>query len=66
MARSAALPNARLTESVHVPPLSADRLACRCGEKFPVIQVVPGEILTKRVDMPLPGEGGVFVPGMIC
>ena len=63
VARPAALPDARLTESVHVPPLSADRLACRCGKKFPVIQVIPGEILTKRVDMPLPGEGGVFVPG---
>lgn len=56
-------PNEKLTHSVHIPELPADSLNLRVNSKFPVIEIIPGQITTRRVDLELPSEDGLFTPG---
>ena len=54
-----------LLDTVHLAQIHPEKLVIRNdGKPFPVIRMIPGEILTERVDMVLPGteDGGVFVP----
>lgn len=51
-----------LTHSVHIPALSAGQLALPAQKDFPVITLVPGEILTRLEYLELPGENSVFQP----
>ncbi len=51
-----------LLHSVRVPVLKPEALALPAGGMFPVIGVVPGELLTRKILRPLPGENGRFVP----
>ena len=55
----------QLLDTVHLAQIDPQKLVIRPGaDPFPVIRMIPGEILTERVDMVLPGteNGGVFVP----
>lgn len=55
----------QLLDTVHLTHIDPEKLVIRTdGAPFPVIKMFPGEILTERVDMVLPGTegGGVFVP----
>ena len=55
----------QLLDTVHLAQIDPQKLVIRPGGKpFPVIRMIPGEILTERVDMVLPGteNGGEFVP----
>ena len=55
----------QLTDTVHLAQIDPEKLVVRPGNiPFPVIRMIPGEILTERVNMVLPGteDGGVFVP----
>lgn len=55
----------QLLDTVHLAQIDPAKLVIRSnGEPFPVIRMFPGEILTERVDLVLPGTegGGVFVP----
>lgn len=55
----------QLLDTVHLAQIHPDQLVIRPGNvPFPVIRMLPGEIVTERVDMVLPGtqDGGVFVP----
>lgn len=55
----------QLFDTVHLAHIDPKKLVVRPGNvPFPVIKMIPGEILTERVDMVLPGteDGGVFVP----
>ena len=55
----------QLLDTVHLAHVDPAKLVIRPGaEPFPVIRMIPGEILTERVDMVLPGteDGGAFVP----
>ncbi len=60
----------QLLDTVHLAHVDPKKLVIDCGNKpFPVIRMIPGEILTERVDMVLPGteNGGIFVPNdKIC
>ena len=51
-----------LTHTVHVPAISAARLALPAQQNFPVVTLVPGEILTRLEYLELPGQKGVFRP----
>ena len=55
----------QLTDTIHLAKIDPEKLVIRPGSQpFPVIRMIPGEILTERVDLVLPGteEGGPFVP----
>ena len=55
----------QLLDTVHLAQIDPQKLVIRPGTApFPVIRMIPGEILTERVDMVLPGteDGGAFVP----
>jgi len=55
----------QLTDTVHLAKIDPEKLVIKPGNvPFPVIKMIPGEILTERVDMILPGteNGGEFVP----
>ncbi len=52
----------RLTHSVHIPELGSDCFKLNVQGEFPVMEVVPGQIITKRVNRFLPNLGGVFTP----
>lgn len=55
----------QLLDTVHLAHIDPRKLVIRCGNQpFPVIRMIPGEILTERVNMVLPGteNGGEFVP----
>lgn len=55
----------QLLDTVHLAHVDPQKLVIKTGgAPFPVIKMFPGEILTERVDMVLPGteDGGVFVP----
>ena len=55
----------QLTDTIRLAQIDPKKLEIRPGPvPFPVIRMIPGEILTERVDMILPGteNGGVFVP----
>ena len=54
-----------LLDTIHLANLDPQKLVIKSGDKpFPVIRMIPGEIMTERVDMVLPGteNGGIFVP----
>ncbi len=53
---------ARLTHSVHIPALKADAFALRASGDFPVIGIVPGQLATEKLMLPLPERGGLFRP----
>lgn len=57
-----AMAEPELTHSVHVPPISAERLVLPAQKHFPVITLVPGEIITRLEWLDLPGENGTFQP----
>lgn len=52
----------RLTHSVNIPPLPADCLRMEASRAFPVIGIVPGSIVTRRLTLLLPEQNGIFVP----
>ena len=54
----------QLLDTIHLAQLDPEKLVIRPGAApFPVIRMIPGEVLTQRVDMTLPCDGnGVFVP----
>ena len=53
----------QLLDTVHLAQVDPEKLVIKTGgEAFPVIRMIPGEIVTERVDAVLPGSGGVFVP----
>ena len=55
----------QLADTVHMAKIDPEKLIIKPGNvPFPVIRMIPGEILTERVDMVLPGteNGGEFVP----
>ncbi|MBR3494353.1 MAG: adenine deaminase [Clostridia bacterium] len=55
----------QLLDTVHLAQIDPQKLVIRPGaEPFPVIRMIPGEIVTERVDRVLPGteDGGPFVP----
>ena len=55
----------QLLDTVRLAQIDPAKLVIRPGAvPFPVIRMIPGEILTKREDMVLPGteNGGLFVP----
>ncbi len=55
----------QLFDTIRMAQIDATKLVIRTdGKPFPAIKMIPGEILTERVDMVLPGteDGGVFVP----
>lgn len=52
----------RLLHSVHIPRLAPDCLKMKSGGPFPVIGIVPGQIVTRKLIMNLPGRDGEFFP----
>lgn len=53
---------ANLTDTVHLAPIDPQQLILRhCGAPFPVIKMIPGEILTRQIMLPLPGYD-IFMP----
>ncbi len=55
----------QLFDTVHLAKVDPEKLVLTPGSQpFPVIEMIPGQILTKRVDLVLPGteNGGEFVP----
>ena len=55
----------QLLDTIRMAQIDPKKLEIRPGPvPFPVIRMIPGEILTERVDMVLPGteDGGRFVP----
>ncbi len=52
----------KITNSVHVPKLGESCLELTVHGEFPVIGVIPGEIVTKKLMMQLPQENGTFTP----
>ncbi len=53
---------ARLMDTVRLGPVDPQDLKIPAGQgDFPVIRMIPGQILTEKVIMPLPGQGE-FVP----
>lgn len=53
----------RLTSSVHVPKLPEGSFDLPADGAFPVIQIIPGQIVTRKVILPVPSENGLFRPG---
>ena len=53
---------ARLTHSVNIPALPPDCFRMKAYSNFPVIGIVPGELVTRRLALPLPGRDGLFAP----
>jgi adenine deaminase len=52
----------RLTDTVNIKPFSVEALRLRPrGESYPVIEVVPGQIITRRRQEPVKTEGGFIV-----
>ncbi len=55
----------QLMDTVHLSNVNPEKLVIKPGNvPFPVIKMIPGEIITERIDMVLPGteNGGPFVP----
>lgn len=52
-----------LTRSVRIPPLPKDCLSMPAEKEFPVIGIVPGQLVTRKLIRDLPGRDGVFAPG---
>lgn len=55
-------PEDSLLHSVSIPELSADCFVMKVTEEFPVIGVIPGQIVTQKRLLPLPQINGVFTP----
>lgn len=51
-----------LTHSVHIPDLPKDCLKMKACENFPVIGIVPGQLVTEKRMLPLPAKEGYFTP----
>ncbi len=48
---------AKLTDTIHLGTIDPEKLKIRLdGRPFPVIRMIPGQILTERRDLVLPGE----------
>lgn len=62
--RAPAPRNGWIDSSVRVKPFPVERLALRAGaaEEFPAIEIVPGQILTRRLMARPRREGGTIVP----
>ncbi len=52
----------RLTQSVNIPALPKDCLRLEADSRFPVIGIVPGQLTTEKLTLPLPAKDGVFAP----
>jgi adenine deaminase len=52
----------QITHSVHVPELSKNSFELRVLGDFPVIGVIPGQIVTQKQTMALPQKNGFFTP----
>lgn len=52
----------RVTHSVHIPKLRADCFARKAFRNFPVIEMIPGEIITRKICLDLPEKNGRFAP----
>jgi len=51
-----------ITHSVHVPNLATNCFTLKVQGKFPVIEVIPGQIVTKKLMMELPQRDEIFTP----
>lgn len=61
--KAARLKDEKMTDTMHVKPFGVEALALKArGETMPVIQVVPGQIVTKRIEAKPKVEGGLVVP----
>ncbi len=49
-------------QSVHIPEISREQLGIPAEKEFPVIAVIPGEIVTRKEILDLPGKNGWFLP----
>ena len=56
-------PPPEIARSVHLAPRSADCLRLPVTQPMPVMQLVPGEIITKLVRRTVPEKGGCFDAG---
>jgi len=52
----------RITHSVHVPELAGDCFTLKVEGEYPVIGIIPGEIVTQKRMMMLPQKDGIFTP----
>jgi adenine deaminase len=52
----------KLTHSVNLPDLPNDCFSLKASDSFPVIGIVPGQLTTENLILPLPEENGLFVP----
>ncbi len=52
----------KITHSVHVPKLENSSLELTVHGEFPVIGVIPGQIVTQKLMMTLPEKKGIFTP----
>ena len=52
----------RLTHSVNIPKLPKDCFSLRASSSFPVIGLIPGQITTQKLMLPLPEKNGMFTP----
>lgn len=61
-AESTAKAGDKIICSVHVPELEEHCLELKVNGEFPVIEVIPGQIVTRKQKMLLPHRNGVFTP----
>lgn len=52
----------KLTQSVNLPDLPDDCFSLIATHSFPVIGIVPGQLTTEKLMLPLPEKNGLFVP----
>lgn len=52
----------RMTHSVNIPVLPKDCLRMEARSGFPVIGIVPGQLATEKLMLPLPEKNGIFTP----
>lgn len=55
-------PPEALLHSVHIPPLPENCLELKVHGEFPVMEIEPGQITTRRRNMLLPNRDGAFIP----
>lgn len=51
-----------LRHSVHIPKLRKNCLKLKAEGNFPVIGLVPGQLITNKIMLPLPQKSGYFAP----
>ena len=56
-------PPPEISHSVHLAPRTPDCLRLSVGPTMPILQLVPGEVLTTLDRRPVPEQDGCFVPG---